>query len=359
MVEALAVAALAAAATAAACAHALPTLPPIPANTFWVGHTHTDVDSLCGAIAAADLFGGVPALAAGLTTLDVNFVLEYFNIPRPLLSNDPSFEGFSVGMVDHHTDSQNPEGTEGKPVVGIVDHHAVLGDIAKVDGVRQIDVRPVGSTNTILYYLYQTHGREIPQQVANCLFAGIVADTINLQGSTTTPNDRDALAALTELVNVPDVNAFAEELLAAKSNYALADADTILAMDGKDFVLGGKKVFYSVAETNNPAHLLGREDELIAAMEAHRAANSASTDLVFFSVTDVVGKVSYQFCSAEEECALLPKVYPSCQWLTAGGNVLRCPNATSRKSHMIPALEAVLEARAGQSSCFFAAVVGC
>lgn len=332
---------------AAAAAPHHPTLPTVPENTAWVGHSSTDVDSYCGAMAAADLFGGVHAIAAGPTTLDVKFVQNYFGFEPAVLSNDASLANFSWGLVDHHINSQNPEGVDPENIVAVIDHRPFDGDMVRTEGSRFVLNMAYGSVNTALYYLYQWYGKEVTQPIADCLLAAIIADTNNLSGKSTTDDDHAAVAALVELSSVTDIEAFTEDMINAKSDYANAAAAEIIMMDSKDYVIADMPVIYAVAETNDPKPLLEWKEEIVDAIVERKAREQP--DIMLFSVTDIVGKVSYQFCVTDDECNLLEEVYPEGTWYEEN-MILEVPGVTGRKSAMIPRLTAVLEARAAAAT---------
>jgi hypothetical protein len=77
-----------------------PSLPDF-SNTVFVGHRRNDVDSICSAIAAADLFNGIAARADDINR-ETEFVLNYFGLDVPPLASDPAFERLDWCLLDHN-----------------------------------------------------------------------------------------------------------------------------------------------------------------------------------------------------------------------------------------------------------------
>eukprot|EP00567_Pseudictyota_dubia_P012122 CAMPEP_0197435932 /NCGR_PEP_ID=MMETSP1175-20131217/3423_1 /TAXON_ID=1003142 /ORGANISM="Triceratium dubium, Strain CCMP147" /LENGTH=179 /DNA_ID=CAMNT_0042965081 /DNA_START=123 /DNA_END=658 /DNA_ORIENTATION=+ len=85
-------------------------LPDILKDAVFVGHLVTDLDSVAGAIGAAELYGGIPALASEVNS-ETAFALEKFGVKKPrtieeIVAENP---GVDVCLVDHQQTSQmNP-----------------------------------------------------------------------------------------------------------------------------------------------------------------------------------------------------------------------------------------------------------
>lgn len=61
---------------------------------------------------------------------------------------------------------------------------------------------PVGSTNTIIYYLYKEHRISIPKKMAGLMLSGILSDTLILTSPTTTDKDVVAVKDLSRIAKV-------------------------------------------------------------------------------------------------------------------------------------------------------------
>jgi hypothetical protein len=80
------------------------------ADAIFCGHLVTDLDSIAGAIGAAELYGGIPARASEVNS-ETEFALKLWGVPKPrpieeLLNECPTA---GVCLVDHQQTSQlNP-----------------------------------------------------------------------------------------------------------------------------------------------------------------------------------------------------------------------------------------------------------
>ena len=77
------------------------------ADAIFCGHLVTDLDSIAGAIGAAELYGGIPARASEVNS-ETRFALDLWGVEEPtpieeLLSKHPSA---GVCLVDHQQTSQ-------------------------------------------------------------------------------------------------------------------------------------------------------------------------------------------------------------------------------------------------------------
>jgi len=211
----------------------------------------------------------------------------------------------------------------------------------------------------------------------------------NLRGPTTTAMDRTAVDYLAHVANVPDVDAFADEMFRAKSNMDGLDIHEvrgavrpgaafactrglicngalvicvppgviqIVSTDYKQFSMVGTKLGFGVVETIHPQEMidrkvrwasvgwipfLGRERspgafdwialpqmEILDGIRALKAQDR--NDLMFFAIVDVINLKSVLLGATEEEVRAAPAV-PH-EWSKAAdgpgdvGEVLRMPH---------------------------------
>jgi manganese-dependent inorganic pyrophosphatase len=100
-------------------------------------------------------------------------------------------------LVDHNETSQSVPGAEQAEVVEIIDHHRVSPQPTKTP--IYMNIRPVGSTCTIVFSHFQSAGIEIECKTAKLLLAGILSDTIILKSPTTTSEDKFTAEKLAEI----------------------------------------------------------------------------------------------------------------------------------------------------------------
>ena len=149
------------------------------------------------------------------------------------------------------------------------------------------------------------------------------------------------MAFLAPLAGVGDVEAYALAMFAAKSDLGDTSADTLLRMDYKVFGFGDAAQPQSlqtwglgVIETTNPGYVLGRQAELLEAMDQARAEGGLNG--VLLSVVDILREHNTTLVlSATEEKVLREAVGVEAQDGRAdlGGRI-------SRKKQIVPVLEA-------------------
>ena len=106
----------------------------------------------------------------------------------------------NVILVDHNSYEQSAIGLEDANIIEIVDHH----NIGSVGTNMPISFRnmPVGSTNTIIYTLYNENNIDIPKNIAGIMLSGILSDTLILTSPTTTNLDILAVKKLSQIANI-------------------------------------------------------------------------------------------------------------------------------------------------------------
>ena len=108
----------------------------------FVGHINTDLDSVAGAVGAAELFGGVACRSERELNGEVVYALEEVaRLPTPPLFDEtpgagvPRTDGTRAGvcLVDHNEPKQmvaslREDPQRAKRIVGLIDHHALAED---------------------------------------------------------------------------------------------------------------------------------------------------------------------------------------------------------------------------------------
>jgi len=125
-------------------------LPEIIKDAVFVGHLVTDLDSVAGAIGAAALHGGVPALASEINS-ETQFALDYWGVEKPrriedILKEKPDSD---ICLVDHQQTSQMNAAIPADQVVGVIDHHALQSKTIVTDKPIYIDICPWGSMSSM------------------------------------------------------------------------------------------------------------------------------------------------------------------------------------------------------------------
>ena len=103
-------------------------------------------------------------------------------------------------LVDHNEPEQSVDGIDEAEILEVTDHHK----IGNINTNTPINFRnmAVGSTNTIIYQLYQEKNIDIPKDIAGLMLSGILSDTLLLNSPTTTNKDRITVEKLSALLNI-------------------------------------------------------------------------------------------------------------------------------------------------------------
>merc|ERR1712066_528238 len=107
-------------------------------NCIFVGHTNTDLESIAGAICAAELFRGQPARSEEDFNGEIDWALKWAGLTVPPVFDsvpggatpDASERLRKVCLVDHNEVDQMTPTLKDDPkrmqrIVGLIDHHAI------------------------------------------------------------------------------------------------------------------------------------------------------------------------------------------------------------------------------------------
>jgi manganese-dependent inorganic pyrophosphatase len=177
---------------------------------------------------------------------------------------------------------------------------------------------------------------DVPENVAGMLLGSILSDTLNYTSPTTTQEDRDAGKELADIAKV-DSNELAAKMFEAKSDLSGMNADDILHMDSKIFVMEGKQIRVSTLETTNTGLALGMSADIKKRMEELK--NEESLDMVLFFVVDIINSSANALVTNEEEKKLIEKAFN----VEFTSETVNLPGVVSRKKQMIPAIEKALK----------------
>ena len=304
------------------------------------GHLNPDTDAITAALVYANLLRrqGLPATAYRLGELNFEtaFVLQGAGVPVPeLLTALPA--GHSVALVDHNESGQSLSGLKSLSVTHVVDHHR-LGDL-ETSQPATLRFEPVGCTATILLQLHLEANLSVERTDARLLLSAVLSDTLHFRSPTTTAADREAVAFLAPVAGVADVTAYALAMFAAKSDLGDTPASTLLKMDYKVFPFGdqvgaGQKWGLGVIETTNPDYVFGRQAELLAAMEAEKAASGL--DGLVLSVIDILNETNRTLVAGDSEAGVMQAAFGA----ATQDRVADLGDRISRKKQIVPGLEA-------------------
>uniref|UniRef100_A0A7R9W198 inorganic diphosphatase n=1 Tax=Pseudictyota dubia TaxID=2749911 RepID=A0A7R9W198_9STRA len=320
-------------------------LPDVLKDAIFVGHLVTDLDSVAGAIGAAALYGGTPAIASEVNS-ETAFALEKFGVekPRPiedLIKENPDAD---ICLVDHQQTSQMNPSISPDKIVGVIDHHALQSKTIVTDKPIYIDIRPWGSMSTIIAHTFITHGRRPPKHIAGMLLCAILSDTLNLQGPTTTDWDRLMVAVLDDIAEVDDIQLLASQQFKAKSKeLANLSAHGLVNGDQKSFSFDASgfkgEIGFAVVETTDDEIILDRLLELLPEMVACKKERGYTG--MFLAVVNIVKLHSNLLICGPTELALAKEAFGG--ELRNDTTVMDLGNRVSRKKDFIPVITSVIK----------------
>ena len=296
------------------------------------GHKNPDSDSVCAAIALADLKSkiGVEAVPAvqGALNPESNFILEKFGVSAPEIIS--SGAGKQVILVDHSDLAQSLDDLKDAEILGIVDHHK-LGDVTTSNPL-ECWIWPVGCTCTVIKAMYGFLGVEIPKSIAGIMLCAILSDTVIFKSATCTDQDKEAADALAKIAGETDLAALGMEMFKVKSAVEGTPARELVLRDYKDFDMSGNKVGIGQLEVVDLSILDSVKPDLAEDIKALKAEGSRHS--VFLLLTDIMKEGSEMLIASDDE-AVVQKAFGAAP---EGGKVW-LDGVMSRKKQVVPNFE--------------------
>ena len=319
-------------------------LPDVLKGAYFVGHLVTDLDSVAGAIGAAALYGGTPALASDVNS-ETQFALDYWGVQAParieeIIAENPKAE---ICLVDHQQTSQMNSAINADQIVGVIDHHALQSKTIVTDKPIYIDIRPWGSMSSIIAHTFLTHGRRPEKKVAGMLLCAILSDTLNLQGPTTTDWDRLMVAVLSAIAEVENPQLLAQLQFKAKSkelahlsSHALVNGDQkTFSFSTPDFT---GDIGFAVVETTDDDVILQKVDKLIPEMVACK--KEKGLQMLFLAIVNIVKlRSSLLLCGPTEKSLAVASFGGE---ITHHDRLMDLGERVSRKKEFIPVITKVI-----------------
>ena len=296
------------------------------------GHKNPDSDSICAAIAVADLKSklGVEAVPAAQGELnpESKFVLDKFGVDAPEIIS--SGEGKQVILVDHSDLAQSLDDLGKAEILGIVDHHK-LGDVTTPNPL-ECWIWPVGCTCTVIKSMYDFFGVEIPKNIAGIMLCAILSDTVIFKSATCTDQDKKAAETLAKIAGVEDLMGLGMEMFKVKSAVEGTPAKDLLFRDYKDFDMSGNKVGIGQLEVVDLSILEPVKDALYEEMKI--AKEEGGRHSVFLLLTDIMKEGSEMLIVSDD-----PSVVEKAFGKAPEGNSVWLEGVMSRKKQVVPNFE--------------------
>jgi len=296
------------------------------------GHKNPDSDSVCAAIALADLKTklGVESVAVvqGELNPESKFVLEKFGVNAPELLS--SGAGKQVILVDHSDLAQSLDDLKEAEILGIVDHHK-LGDVTTPNPLEAW-IWPVGCSCTILQAMYDFFGVEIPKDIAGIMLCAILSDTVIFKSVTCTDKDKKACEILAKISGESDLKSLGMEMFKVKSAIEGTPARELVLRDYKDFDMSGNKVGIGQLEVVDLSLLDSVKPDLVEDIKALKEEGGRHS--VFLMLTDII-KEGTEMLIASDDPSVVEKAFGAAP---AEGKVW-LDGVMSRKKQVVPNLE--------------------
>lgn len=295
---------------------------------FVIGHKNPDTDSVVSAIVFSKYLknGAVPTIAGELNR-ETSFVFSFLKEKKPkLLKKAPVNSKFY--LVDHGGLEQSIVGINPEDILGVIDHHQMLG----LTTVEPIFYRAevLGSTSTILAKMFQEKGKKIDKRNAGLLLSGIISDTLKLTSKTTTIEDKSIAKELAKISGI-NIKELAQKMFEAKSDISGMSIKDIVLSDYKEYKHLGKNIGIGVFETVLTAPFKGKDEKILEVLADVKKETKA--DLVFFGLVDILKKETFLYLLSEKEDNVSKKAFG-----VSGDRVVLLKGVTSRKKQLVPCI---------------------
>ncbi|MCB7162317.1 manganese-dependent inorganic pyrophosphatase [Bacillus subtilis] len=296
------------------------------------GHQNPDTDTICSAIAYADLknklgFNAEP-VRLGQVNGETQYALDYFKQESPRFVETAANEVNGVILVDHNERQQSIKDIEEVQVLEVIDHHR----IANFETAEPLYYRaePVGCTATILNKMYKENNVKIEKEIAGLMLSAIISDSLLFKSPTCTDQDVAAAKELAEIAGV-DAEEYGLNMLKAGADLSKKTVEELISLDAKEFTLGSKKVEIAQVNTVDIEDVKKRQAELEAVIS--KVVAEKNLDLFLLVITDILENDSLALAIGNE-AAKVEKAFN----VTLENNTALLKGVVSRKKQVVPVL---------------------
>ncbi|MRG87322.1 manganese-dependent inorganic pyrophosphatase [Salinibacillus xinjiangensis] len=255
------------------------------------GHKNPDTDTICSAIAYANLktkLGlDVEPVRLGEVNGETQYALDHFKVEAPRLVETVSNEVDQVILVDHNERQQSVDDIDKVQVTEVIDHHRIAN--FETSDPLYYRAEPVGCTATILNKLYKENGVEIEKDIAGLMLSCIISDSLLFKSPTCTDEDVAAAKELAEIAGV-DAESYGIEMLKAGADVSDKTVEQLISLDAKEFQMGSEKVEVAQVNVVDTSDVLARQSELEDAIQ--NTINDKGLGLFLFVITDILNNDS-------------------------------------------------------------------
>ncbi|WP_110111978.1 manganese-dependent inorganic pyrophosphatase [Bacillus sp. CGMCC 1.16541] len=308
-------------------------------KVFIFGHKNPDTDTICSAIAYADLKTAlgmdVEPIRLGEVNGETQFALNYFNAEAPRLVTEVASEVKSVILVDHNERQQSANDIDQVRVLEVIDHHRIAN--FETSDPLYYRAEPVGCTATILNKMYKENGVTIKKEIAGLMLSAIISDSLLFKSPTCTEEDVAAARELAEIAGV-DAEQYGLDMLKAGADLSDKTIEQLISLDAKEFDMGSFKVEIAQVNTVDTNDVLSRQAELEDTIAS--IVETKGLDLFVLVVTDILENDSVVLSIGKEASAVEDAFNVQLENKTA---LLK--GVVSRKKQVVPSLTEALKKR--------------
>jgi manganese-dependent inorganic pyrophosphatase len=301
-------------------------------KTLIFGHKNPDTDTICSAIAYAELkkeLGwNVEAVRLGNVSGETQFALDQFGVQAPRLVEAVASQAKNVILVDHNERQQSASDIDQVRVVEVIDHHRIAN--FETSAPLYYRAEPVGCTATILKKLYKENGVSIRKEMAGLMLSAIISDSLLFKSPTCTDEDLAAARELAQIAGV-DADSYGLDMLKAGADLSDKSIQQLISLDAKEFQMGSAKVEIAQVNAVDVNDVLNRQKELEDALRDIISAKGL--DLFLFVVTDILNNDSIAVAIGDKAAAV-EKAYN----IKLSDNKAVLKGVVSRKSQIVPVL---------------------
>jgi manganese-dependent inorganic pyrophosphatase len=296
------------------------------------GHKNPDTDTICSAIAYAELKTAlgqnVEAVRLGEVSGETQFALDTFKVAAPRMVDTVAGEAKDVILVDHNERQQSASDIDQVRVIEVIDHHRIAN--FETSGPLYYRAEPVGCTATILLKLYKENGVAVKKEIAGLMLSAIISDSLLFKSPTCTAED---VAAARELAEIAGVNAdlYGLDMLKAGADLSDKTIAQLITLDAKEFSMGSAKVEIAQVNAVDVNDVLGRQAEVEAAL--NQIITNKGLDLFLFVVTDILNNDSVGLALGKAADAV-----EAAYGVKLNNNTALLKGVVSRKSQIVPVL---------------------
>jgi manganese-dependent inorganic pyrophosphatase len=300
------------------------------------GHKNPDTDTICSAIAYADLKTKLGLNAEPVRLGEINgetqFALTAFGIETPRLVETVANEVSGVILVDHNERQQSVSDIDEVRVLEVIDHHRIAN--FETSDPLYYRAEPVGCTATILNKMYKENSVSISKEIAGLMLSAIISDSLLFKSPTCTEQDIAAARELAEIAGV-DPEVYGLDMLKAGADLSDKTVAELISLDAKEFSMGDYKVEIAQVNAVDPNDVLIHKEEIEALISAVIAEKEL--DLFIFVVTDILINDSVALALGRETRAV-EQAYD----VKLVDNTAVLKGVVSRKKQIVPVITDIL-----------------